>query len=307
MLRILISLALLVNFPGVLSGQEQPTATHTEVIYGRKDGMALTMLVLNPEGKSVSRGIILVVSGGWGSGYTMALRFSGGVKLYLVRGYTVFAVMHSAQPKYTVPEIIPDVHRAVRFIRYHARDYGIDPNHIGITGHSAGGHLALMVAMAEDHLDVQAQDPVDRVSSRVQAAACFFPATDFLNWGKSGENKVVDMPFLVSIGAAASFDFKEWNTATKTFQTIDDSSRRTEIGRAISPLYHVTADDPPIVLAHGDADQASPLQQSERFIRELESAKVPHALHVKKGGGHGWQGMDAETRLFADWFDTYLK
>ena len=79
------------------------------------------------------------------------------------------------------------MNRAVRFIRYHAKDYTIDPDRIGITGGSAGGHLSLMQGTAGDAGDPKAKDPVDRTSSRVQAVACFFPPTDFLNWGEKGK------------------------------------------------------------------------------------------------------------------------
>jgi len=56
------------------------------------------------------------------------------IKPLLAHGYTVFAVVHGSQPKFTIPEILEDMHRAVRYIRYHARDYHIDPNRIGIQG-----------------------------------------------------------------------------------------------------------------------------------------------------------------------------
>ena len=108
----------------------------------------------------------------------------------LKRGYTVFAVVHGSQPRYTIPEIVADMNRAVRFIRYHAADYHIDPDRIGITGGSAGGHLSLMQGTAGDKGNPDAKDPIDRTSSRVQAVACFFPPTDFLNYGKPGENAV---------------------------------------------------------------------------------------------------------------------
>ena len=106
------------------------------------------------------------------------------------RGYTVFAVVHGCQPKFTIPEILEDMNRAVRFIRFHAADYGIDPQRIGITGGSAGGHLSLMQGTAGADGDPKAKDAIDRGSSRVQAVACFFPPTDFLNYGTPGENAV---------------------------------------------------------------------------------------------------------------------
>src|SRR5205823_13512724 len=111
-----------------------------------------------------------------------------------------------SQPRFTIPEILQDMHRATRFIRYHAKDYKIDPDRIGISGASAGGHLSLMQGMAGDLGDPNAKDPVDRVSSRVQAVACFFPPTDFLNYGKPGE---VALGNGVLENVPAPFDFHE--------------------------------------------------------------------------------------------------
>ena len=106
----------------------------------------------------------------------------------LRRGYTIFAVSHLSQPQATVMEIVADVHRGVRFIRHHAKEYGIDPNRIGVAGGSAGGHLSLMLATRGGPGVPDANDPVDRESSAVQAAAVFFPVTDLLNLGDSTEN-----------------------------------------------------------------------------------------------------------------------
>ena len=97
----------------------------------------------------------------------------------LKRGYTVFAVVHGSQPRFTIPEILKDMNRAVRFIRYHAKDYHIDPDRIGMTGASAGGHLSLMQGTAGDTGDKLAKDPIDQTSSRVQAVGCFFPPPIF--------------------------------------------------------------------------------------------------------------------------------
>src|SRR5205814_1426262 len=120
--------------------------------------------------------IIFCVSGGWFSSHDNVN--TGFVSEFLKRGYTVFAVVHGSQPKFTIPEVLQDMHRAVRFIRFHATDYKIDPNRLGIAGGSAGGHLSLMQGTAGDNGKSDAKDPVDKCSSRVQCVACFFPPTD---------------------------------------------------------------------------------------------------------------------------------
>src|SRR4029077_17396708 len=111
-----------------------------DVVYGRKFGTALTMDVLTPKSGANGAAIVWVVSGGWFSDHEAIKPV--GVDELIKRGYTVFAVVHGSQPRYTIPEIVADMNRAVRFIRHHAGDYQIDPNRIGIMGGSAGGHLS---------------------------------------------------------------------------------------------------------------------------------------------------------------------
>jgi len=213
--------------------------------------------------------------------------------------------MHGSQPRYTVPDAVSDLRRAIRFIRHHAADYQIDPEHLGICGASAGGHLSLMMGTTGDEGNPDARDPVDRVSSRIQAVACFFPPVDLLNWKFEGDNAVVhsDMKEF-----QAPLDFTTWNARTLHYEAVTDSVKRTEIGRSISPWYFVTADDAPSLIVHGDSDQLVPLSQSQKMIEKLKETGVPCELKIKAGAGHGyWKDMTAYTGMFADWFDLYLK
>src|SRR5262245_11222088 len=244
-----VALLLVAAEPRVAPAQAAPTFTRqADVIYGRKYGTALTMDVFTPKKNANGAAAILVVSGGWSSAHQLPPNSAFAGEL-LKRGYTVFAVYHSSQPQYTIPEILQDVNRAVRFIRHHARDYKVDPGRLGIYGASSGGYLALMQGLAGDAGDPSAKDPVDMVSSRVQAVACFFPPTDFLNYGKPGEVALGRGPLA---GLKAAFDFRELDTRTNTFVPVRDEGQILEIGRQISPAYHVSAGAPPALIFHGD-------------------------------------------------------
>jgi acetyl esterase/lipase len=286
-----------------LVGAEPSFDRKEDVIYGRKYGTALTMDVFTPKKDAAGIGVIVVVSGGFISSHEAIS--TAYTKPLLAHGYTVFAVVHGSQPRFTVPEIIQDMNRAVRFIRYHAKDYGIDPERIGIAGASAGGHLSLMLATAGEKGDPKAKDPVDRESSRVQAVACFFPPTDFLNYGKEGAEKIHAVDHAPPYRPA--FDYKELDKKTNLWVTVTDADKLREIARKISPITHVSADDPPTLIVHGDADKLVPLQQSELIVAKLKSAGVETKLEVKKGGGHGWLGIEKNLAEFADWFDHCLK
>jgi acetyl esterase/lipase len=282
-----------------------PGATYTrqeDVIYGRKYGTALTMDVFRPE-RPNGAAVVVIVSGGFFSSHESIKPAL--LEPLLSRGYTLFAVVHGSQPRYTVPEIVADVNRAVRFIRHHAKDYAIDPDRIGVTGASAGGHLSLMLGTAGTKGDPDAKDPVDRESSRVQAVACFFPPTDLLNYGQPGREMIRARDHQKTFRPA--FDYRELDRETNLWLPVTDPDRLRAIAHDISPIYQVSPDDPPTLIIHGDADNLVPIQQSEAIVAKLKAAGVPVKLVVRKGAGHGWLTIPLDMVHFADWFDQHLK
>jgi acetyl esterase/lipase len=283
--------------------EDVKTYTRTEdVIYGRKFGTALTMDVFTPKKDANGAAIIIVVSGGWFSDHG-AIN-PGFADVFVKRGYTVFAVVHGSQPKFTIPEAVGDMNRAVRFIRHNAKKFHIDPDRIGVTGGSAGGHLSLMLGTGGKEGDPKAKDPVEQASSRVQAVACFFPPTDFLNYGAKGE---------IALGTGklawlkAPFQFKEFDNKSKAFVKVTDEKKILEIGRQVSPIYHVSKKSAPILIIHGDKDKIVPIQQAEIIIAKLKEAGVPAKLVTKEGADHGWPDIGKDASTLADWFDKHLK
>jgi acetyl esterase/lipase len=305
--EILVALATAAFTPSIFAQQDKsakPTVAVVrtqDVIYGRKHGVALTMDVLAPKEKSNGRGTIWCVSGGWYSSKDwINAGFFG--KTLVDRGYTVFAVVHGSQPKFTIPEILEDMHRAVRFIKANAARYSIDPDKLGICGGSAGGHLSLMQGCAPAAGNPLAMDQVDRQSSKIAAVACYFPPTDFLNYGKEGE---VALGTGVLKDFKAPFDFHQLDQKTKSFVPVSEEAKR-RIGKRISPINHVTNDDAPALIIHGDADTLVPIQQAELIIAKLKEHNVPCELVVRKGAGHGGVAFAGDEKTMADWFDKHL-
>jgi acetyl esterase/lipase len=268
-----------------------PPHTKTgDVVYGRKFGVALTLDVVIPE-KPNGFGIVYMVSGGWVSGYS-----PNTPDLYvpfLERGYTVFSVRHGCQPKFIIPEITQDIHRAIRFIRHNARQWNINPDKLGISGGSAGGHLSLTMGVHGTAGDPQAKDPVDRQSSAIQAIACLYPPTDFLNYGKPGED-AVGVGILKNYKAAFGPES-------------DTPEGRQRLGREVSPIYYITEKLPPTLLIHGDQDTLVPMQQAETFVAKAQEAGAIAKLVVKPGAGHGWPDRQPDYQQFAAWFDEHLR
>lgn len=273
-----------------------------DVIYGRKAGLALTMDVFAPKEQANGLGIVLVVSGGF---FSNPNSINPAFCLpFLRRGYTVFCVVHGSQPTFTVDQIVPDIHRAVRYIRSHAGRWRIDPQRLGMTGASAGGHLSLMIGVTGKDGDPKATDPVERASSAVQCVACFFPPTDLLNYGEPGREMLGAAPHAPPFRAA--FDHHRMHPEKRVFERITDPEDLRKIAREISPIYHITASTPPILIIHGDRDDIVPIQQARTFIAKVKEAGGTAELSERPGAGHGWPTILQDLEKLADWFDRHL-
>ncbi len=267
-----------------------PLARQEKIVYGNRDGTDLTFFLIQPE-KSNGKAVLVMNSGSWKSNDK---EFRTWAAAPLLRaGYTIFGISHISQPKVTIMEIVDDIERGIRFIRHHADDYGVDPDSFGITGGSSGGHLSLCMATLGGPGAPEASDPIERESSEVQAVAVFFPVTDLINLGDSTENLHDGGPpksYVKGFGPEAR-DLKKWQ----------------EIGRSISPIFHVTRELPPTLIYHGDADTLVPIDQSTRFKEAADRAGAePVEIVVRPGKGHGWLRMVLDIHHFASWFDEHL-
>lgn len=258
-----------------------------DLIYAKHDGVALTLDVFQPA-KPNGAGILKLISGGWKSSHEQLS--DGGWPQF---GYTTFAVVHGSQPHFRVEQIVLDMDRAVRFVRANARRFGVNPNKLGITGSSAGGHLSLMQATHGEPGDPYSPDPVERESSAVQAAACFSPPTDYLNWFADGDNAV-------GVGKLASY-------AEAFGPKIATLEGRMALGRLLSPVYAVHKTQPPIFIVHGDADTQVSVTQAQRFWRRCQEVGAVCEVRIREGAGHGgWSELPEDTRRMAEWFDLHL-
>jgi acetyl esterase/lipase len=246
--------------------------------------------VFTPKGKANGLGIIDVVSGAWYSDrnkirdHILAQVYS----IFCSRGYTVFAIRPGSRTRYTGTEMEANVKTGIRFVKQHASDYKIDPERLGLTGASAGGHLASLAAVTPEEGKPEANSPL-RYDTHVKAAAIFFPPTDFLDWdGKPANfNTLGSLLFLGGTNGHSDAEIKE-----RALQ--------------ISPARLVKPPTIPFLFIHGDADPLVPLQQSQKMVAALKAAGGSAELIVKKGGGHPWMTLPEEVKIMADWFDQHL-
>ncbi len=282
--RTLIVVTLIAVAPLVLAQAEDGFSITTDHIYGHKAGMALTFDVVRPTDNANGVGLLYMVSGGWVSRYfdlERAMSDSGSQRgrfaSLVDRGFTLFMVRHGSSPYFKVPDAVEDVRRALRFIRHHASDFGVDPDRLGVFGGSAGGHLSLMLGTASDKGDREAEDPISRTPAKVAAVVAYFPPVDLR-------------------GLAGPSD---------RFPALDFDP---DAEASVSPILYVTSDDPPTLLIHGDEDTLVPLNNSERIRDAFEEANVPTQLIVMEGAGHGFRGQQGSqaAAALADWFERYL-
>ena len=262
-----------------------------DVVYGEVHGTGLLMDVFTPKGKANGLGIVDVVSGAYSSD-RRKLRDHILAQVYSTlcgRGYTVFAIRPGSKSRYTAPEMAAHVKTGIRYVKQHAAEYRIDPDRLGLTGASAGGHLATLAAVTPEEGKPDANSPQLQHGTHVKAAAIFFPPTDFLDWnGKLADIKLLgDLLFLGGASGHSEEEIKE---------------RASQI----SPARLVKAPVVPFLFIHGDADPLVPLQQSQKMVAALKAAGGSAELIVKQGGGHPWMTLPEEVKIMADWFDQHL-
>lgn len=259
-----------------------------DVVYGHKDGMALTMDVLKPKSGANGAAVIFIVSGGYVSDYTPPQELAGRslFKDLLGKGFTVIALRHGGSPKYLIPEIVADVRRGVRFIRFSARQWGVDPNRLGVFGGSAGGHLSLMIGTASDNGDTNAKEEFMKESDRVAAVVAWFPPVDMRPLARG-----LNAPNDGSVGSRfPALNFEKEKAAD------------------YSPIVFVTPDDAPTLLIHGDKDTLVPISNSQIIYEAFQKNKVRSNFVTIEGAGHGFQN-EAATRsnaLTVAWFEQTL-
>ncbi len=235
--------------------------------------------------KANGAGVIFIQSGGWYSVWSEPQKLLPACQPLLDRGFTVFCVSHGSAPRYVVPEAVADVRRAVRFIRLHASEFGVEPDRLGALGGSAGGHLTLVLATTGDDGDAKSEDEVLRQPSRIAAAVAMYPPTHLRAWVSGPPEAVRKIPRLkppLSFPAVQAAD--------------------------VSPLLHAGATTPPICLIHGDRDELVPVEHSRNLFARLQEAGRPSRLLVVEGAGHSFTARDYAIAVPAmvEWLEKYL-
>lgn len=273
------------------------------VVYGMYSGSALLLDIHYPA-RPNGFGIVFIAGSGWSAplGYSATpLKESPQVEIYVPSltqaGYTVFTVTHRAIPTFRFPAPVEDVQRAVRFIRHNAARYGIDAARIGGSGGSSGAHLVSLLATMDGAGEPLDPDPINRESAKLQCITARAAPIDLLNQ-KINTSLAADALALL-LGASNVESAPKTSVEYKTAWTA-------------SPINHVTKDDAPVLLVHGDADRTVPFDQSELMESALRKVGVPVKLIRIEGGDHGPTFPGAKNppdykMEMVKWFDVYLR
>lgn len=249
-----------------------------DIVYGTVDGVELKLDLALPAGSAKAPVVVCIHGGGWIEGSKK--QFLGFARRAAAKGFVAASIDYRLAPDHPMPAQIQDAKCAVRFLRANAAQYRIDPERIGALGESAGGHLALMLGLSSDPaLEGSGGNP--EVSSAVQAVLSICGPTSMTR------------EYFTETSAKSVYKVSQTTAGMILFGTSDAAS---PIPALCSPLDHVDAQDPPVLMFHGDKDKVVPFVQAEALDQALDKAGVENDLVVFPGGGHG-MSKEAHTAI----------
>jgi len=254
--------------------------------YSNPDDQHLQLNLARPKsGEGPFPTVLCIHGGGFRAGTREA--YDGLCLKLAQRGYVAATMTYRLSPKFKFPAAVHDTKAAVRWLRANAAAYKINPDKIGVTGGSAGGHLAQFLAVTAHVPEFEGTGGNPDQSSSVVCVVNFFGPSDFTkSYGKSVDAGVV-LPMWLG----------------------GDLRTARLLHIKASPLYWVTPDAAPTLCVHGTEDKYVAYEQAVWLVERLKAAGVEADLLTMKGAGHGFKGADenlAEQALF-DFFDKRLK
>lgn len=230
------------------------------VEYGRGGDVPLKLDLYLPKNiEQPAPAVIFIHGGGWEAGQRQDYRYYC-IK-FAERGYVAATISYRLKDVALFPAAIEDAKCAVRWMRANAESLGADPNRIAVAGGSAGGHLSMMVGYSSEDASLEGDGGNAGVSSRPQAVVDLYGPADLTTpYGRTHRT-----------------------VTTYLGKSFDEAPELYEQG---SPLYRISADDPPTLIFHGSIDDLVPITQSDRLAQALEEFGVEHEYHPLEGWPH---------------------
>ncbi len=251
-----------------------------DIEYGKVGERALLLDIYRPAklDKPVP-GLIFIHGGGWKSGNKKDYQYHC-VEM-AKRGYVAASMGYRLSGEAPFPAAVQDAQCAVRWMREHAAEYGIDPNRIAVMGGSAGGHLSLMVGYAEDD-SFPKTGGHDETNAEVQAVVNLYGVADCTTEMARTANEVT------------SFLGKTYSEAPEVFDQC-------------SPMFHLDAQDPPTLTFHGTIDDIVPVAQADALAARLDELEIPHVYCRLDGWPHTMDLAKSVNDYVLWYIDAFLK
>jgi acetyl esterase/lipase len=245
-------------------GSEGQFTVISDVQYCTGGGRPLLMDVFIPKHRNwtPTPAVLWIHGGGWERGDKNG---NSGAQMLANDGFVTASLFYRLSGDSPFPADVEDCKCAIRFLRANAPKYGIDPDRIGVAGASAGGHLAELVATADQSAGLEGNGGWQNVSSKVQAAAAYYGVSDF------------------TVGAL-QFQHHTGQVVVKLFRGTE--KEKPELYRKASPIFYVSKDDPPLLLAHGEKDDLVPFEQSVRMAAAYRRVGRSVEFIAVKNAGH---------------------
>lgn len=257
-----------------------PIRTLADVEYARAGDESLRLDLYLPEDAEGRLPVLVWIHGGGWSGGDKAQIEPGWGEIWAAKGYAAVSINYRLTPGHPWPAQIHDCKAAIRFLRAHAAEYGLDEERIGVWGSSAGGHLAAMLGTTTEVQALEGDLGNAEQSSEVQAVCCWMAPTHLLSMAVAVQERDMYAPDSV-LSRLMGGPLEE----------------REDLAREASPVTWVSGDEPPFLICHGDADRTVPFQQALVLYEALRKASVDVELYRFKGADHGRGPFFANAEL----------
>ena len=244
----------------------QALEQHKDLVYARIDGKSLALDLYLPTGVQAPPLLVWVHGGAWTTGSKASVP-----PVFLANGFAVASVDFRQSTEARFPAQVHDIKAAIRYLRANAPAYGYRADKIAIAGDSSGGHLAALVGVTNDHREVEGtvgDNP--KQSSSIQAIVSYYGASDLRTI------LAQSTPFGLNMRRPA---------LERLLGALPDQV--PELAALASPVSHVDAQDPPLMLLHGDQDPQMPINQAHELQGAYEKLGLDVTFVVVHGAGHG--------------------
>jgi acetyl esterase/lipase len=285
------------NFdPQILNKED--IVVYEDIIYSVVDGHELRLDIAVPKYlKAPAPAIVDIPGGSW----RVVEKSAQDALFYAKYGFIGISITHRTSDIAIFPAAVHDCKTAIRWLRAHAREYNIDPDRIGVTGFSSGGHLATLIGTSGGDPFLEGKGGYADFSSSVQAVVDHFGPTDFVKMNDS------DLPDRMDHFAA--------NSPESLFLG-GPLREKAELARLANPIVYIDPKDPPVLIGHGEKDGLVIINQSELLFEALKDAGVPTDFIRVKNAAHMYRPykwdveinptIDDMNRATIAWFEKWL-